>query len=55
MKELDHLYDCLGKLEEAYCVNIQNHPENTLVFEAQLRLNGAIAEIAALLVPATWV
>lgn len=53
MKELDNLYYCLGRLEETYCLNIQNYNENTAVLEAQLKLNGAISDIAALLVPST--
>lgn len=49
MKEIEVLYDCLGKLEEAYQAECVNYQESLAINQARMRLGSAIAKIEALL------
>lgn len=49
IKELDDLYYYLGSLEEIYGVDISNPQECLAIYEARLKLEAAISNVAVLL------
>lgn len=49
MKAIDDLYDCLGRLEEAYRPESSNSQSGLAVNEARLKLEAAISRIEILL------
>lgn len=49
VKEIDELYCYLGKLEEAYNVDISNPQECLAISEVRMKLEAAISNVASLL------
>ncbi|GMB02062.1 hypothetical protein [Pelosinus sp. IPA-1] len=49
IKEIDELYCYLGKLEEAYYVDISNPQECLIMPEVRMKLEVAISNVALLL------
>lgn len=49
IKELDDLYYYLGSLEETYGIDISNPQECLAIYEARLKLEAAISDVAVLI------